>query len=460
MAITEWYVDPSKQTRTAVTIANSTTTATVTQVGHGYANSDVVKIHGATESAYNGNFTISNVTANTYDYTMASDPGGSATGSPLASKLNLSGDDGTSDATAYADLQYLFEVETANTTDGDRIWLKRGTEEVFANDFYWAINDWGTNPGFTTAKSIEGYEMQGATRVRAIARINANETVSTNSTGLFGHYSFSHLHIYDYNSDKVGNSRSSFYNCWLQGLRGVAIAAIYDRCLISDMGKYGANSYGIFSNSSFRFVNCHIVAGPNYFNSHYLHYNHRDHVVNTTYHVPEGVTTGYSHSLTIIGAYDNAQLTGCSFLCEGTESGSLDAVRASNNGYMNRMTDNLIEGFGGGMYVGGTGEPKHVVGYNGYFNNTTDKPDDATALVSLDYRDKDESYAASPFAKQGAIVLDDFYDDNAAFWASRDAYFANTKVGMQEQRGFAADYKGAIPPEPASASPKHPLARF
>ena len=97
-APTEIYVDPSKQTRTSCTITNSTTTATVTQTSHGYSNSDDIKINGADQAPYNGNFSISNVSANAYDYTMDSDPGGNATGTIISSGAILSGlTDGSGD---------------------------------------------------------------------------------------------------------------------------------------------------------------------------------------------------------------------------------------------------------------------------------------------------------------------------------------------------------------------------
>ena len=54
-------------------ITSSGTTATVTQAAHGYANGDKVDIRGVnnSDSLYNGIFTISNVTATTYTYTLA-----------------------------------------------------------------------------------------------------------------------------------------------------------------------------------------------------------------------------------------------------------------------------------------------------------------------------------------------------------------------------------------------------
>lgn len=66
---------------TGNSISNVTTTATFTHVAHGFANGQRVIVAGASPSEYLGTFTISNCTADTFDYTMVSDPGGSATGS-------------------------------------------------------------------------------------------------------------------------------------------------------------------------------------------------------------------------------------------------------------------------------------------------------------------------------------------------------------------------------------------
>jgi hypothetical protein len=68
---------PSEDT---VTITRASTTATVTHTGHGLSNGDEVVIEGATQNEYNGIQTISNVTTNTYDYTVAGSPTTPATG--------------------------------------------------------------------------------------------------------------------------------------------------------------------------------------------------------------------------------------------------------------------------------------------------------------------------------------------------------------------------------------------
>ena len=65
---------------TLTSITRSGTTATATKAAHGFSNGQTVTIAGATQSEYNGTYTISNVTANTFDYTVTGAPATPATG--------------------------------------------------------------------------------------------------------------------------------------------------------------------------------------------------------------------------------------------------------------------------------------------------------------------------------------------------------------------------------------------
>jgi hypothetical protein len=65
-------------------ITRSSSTATATVNSHGLANGDPVTIAGATQSEYNGTFTVSNVTTNTFDYTVTGTPATPATGTITA----------------------------------------------------------------------------------------------------------------------------------------------------------------------------------------------------------------------------------------------------------------------------------------------------------------------------------------------------------------------------------------
>ena len=62
-------------------ITSTGTTATVSQVGHGYQDNWQVKIAGADQSEYNGVFIIDKLTDDTFRYQMAGDPSSPATGS-------------------------------------------------------------------------------------------------------------------------------------------------------------------------------------------------------------------------------------------------------------------------------------------------------------------------------------------------------------------------------------------
>lgn len=61
-------------------------TATVTLPAHGYATGDFVNIRVADQAQYNGNFYITVTGANTFTYTLPSDPGISASGTLIANR--------------------------------------------------------------------------------------------------------------------------------------------------------------------------------------------------------------------------------------------------------------------------------------------------------------------------------------------------------------------------------------
>lgn len=68
---------------TAITgqITRSASVATVTQSGHGYSNEDLIIVAGADQTEYNGEFEISAVTTDSFQYTVTGTPATPATGS-------------------------------------------------------------------------------------------------------------------------------------------------------------------------------------------------------------------------------------------------------------------------------------------------------------------------------------------------------------------------------------------
>jgi hypothetical protein len=69
-------------------ISYSGTTAYVWLPNHGYASGSWIDIAGATPTAYDGVYTISNVTANTFTYTMSTTPTAVAAGTIIANKIS------------------------------------------------------------------------------------------------------------------------------------------------------------------------------------------------------------------------------------------------------------------------------------------------------------------------------------------------------------------------------------
>lgn len=68
------------KSQVVVSITRAATTATATVTAHGFSNGQTVAVTGADQAAYNGDFVISNVTANTFDYTVGGSPATPATG--------------------------------------------------------------------------------------------------------------------------------------------------------------------------------------------------------------------------------------------------------------------------------------------------------------------------------------------------------------------------------------------
>ena len=78
-------------TGNGVTITRSGSTATVGHTAHSYANGQKVRIAGADQGEYNKIVSITNVTTNTYDYTVSGTPTTPATGTILSHRVVLDG---------------------------------------------------------------------------------------------------------------------------------------------------------------------------------------------------------------------------------------------------------------------------------------------------------------------------------------------------------------------------------
>lgn len=75
------------ESKAVASLTHASTTATATLPNHGYTSGDTVTIVGASQAAYNGTFTVTVTDANTFSYTMGSNPGASATGTISAGRV-------------------------------------------------------------------------------------------------------------------------------------------------------------------------------------------------------------------------------------------------------------------------------------------------------------------------------------------------------------------------------------
>ncbi|MGA2498880.1 MAG: lamin tail domain-containing protein, partial [Tepidisphaeraceae bacterium] len=78
----------STATQSVTKLTRKSSTATATVPNHGFVAGDVVRISGATPAQYDGDFTITNVTQNTFDYTVSGSPVTPATGKITAQRLD------------------------------------------------------------------------------------------------------------------------------------------------------------------------------------------------------------------------------------------------------------------------------------------------------------------------------------------------------------------------------------
>ena len=119
-------LDSADSSQSVISLTRSGSTATATVTAHGYQNNDWVVIAGANETEYNGAFHITNVTANTFDYTVSGSPATPATGTITAVRTHFAANSasdgtGTDHTTGNVDVTYTSyasstKIAITNTT--------------------------------------------------------------------------------------------------------------------------------------------------------------------------------------------------------------------------------------------------------------------------------------------------------------------------------------------------------
>jgi hypothetical protein len=122
----------------SATITRSGTTATATVTAHGYSNDDQINIRGATDALYNGDFIISGVATDTFQYTMTGTPAADAAGTIFANKAPVVRDDysgGLYAAGVFASQNYDNANEYIALAGGDSCFLWRDGAAVVTKTY-------------------------------------------------------------------------------------------------------------------------------------------------------------------------------------------------------------------------------------------------------------------------------------------------------------------------------------
>lgn len=202
---------------TLTSITRSGTTATATYTSHGYRDGATIRIAGANETEYNGDFVITNITANTFDYTVSGSPSTPATGTITAKVAPLDWTktyDGTNKAVYRPGAGTQFYYRLDNTGGSTAIYV-RGYETM-------SDVDTGTGPFPTVAQKTSGqlmYISTGANRTwyaagdeKTFIFFLEQNNVAEGSVGTLGRYVFG-----DFTSYKSGDA----YNAVCGGVNTV-----------------------------------------------------------------------------------------------------------------------------------------------------------------------------------------------------------------------------------------------
>ena len=133
--------------KTVTSITHVTTLATATITAHGYSNGDEVIITGSNKVEYNGSWVISAVTANTFQYTMATAPSADSGGTVVCQKAKAPLVwDGATTITVVPQGVNTPGAENMPTSDfglyfKNRLILKQTRDSICASD-YLDYNTW------------------------------------------------------------------------------------------------------------------------------------------------------------------------------------------------------------------------------------------------------------------------------------------------------------------------------
>jgi len=345
MAISEIYVDPSLAgdtgtgTRATITLTAATFTfaaLSLTEVGafasYTFVAGDRIYITGGT-AVTAGYYTIASKTSDdvivlTADITTdASSPA-----------------DVTAATAPYGDLEFAIEQTTFDTTNGTRVNIKAGTDEILAADLTTALADTGTTIAWVPSELAPLY-IQGYTAVAGDGGVGGISGGAGNFPILTASSSQRHILLLDLHMHNVGtatnllsvNNYSVIARCEIDNVTGSGVSSgvscLITNCYIHDctvngvMGNFDAITYCVFENGASK------KFGSNGSAACIASSRLVDRNIFILDSVSDGINSGDYGAITNNSIYSNAG-TGSGIVCQNAQGAFL-------------IANNLIEGFSG-----------------------------------------------------------------------------------------------------------------
>jgi len=288
----------------------------------------------------------------------------------------------------YGDLEYAIEQETFDTTNGTRVNIKSGTDEVLAAALNTALADTSVSAAWAPSQNVP-LVFQGYTATAGdggIGGISGGGSLGIITGGTYDGVWFVDLHLHNCGSATVVDldDQCGMINCEIDNSTGDGVSMDNDgfihRCLIHNIGGIGAQilrgavTHNKLRNGTNDFSQAMSTGGTIYRN-----------IVDID---------GASDGISVIGT-DNLVLNNSVYSAAGTGSGIICGIGVEVKGVLN----NLVEGFSGAGGVGfdlnGVAGHVFMIGGNSAYDNATDVNAPTESLVKS--YGAVEVLSASPF---------------------------------------------------------------
>ena len=309
---------------------------------------------------------------------------------------SIAADSGTgTSGDPFGDLEYAIEQTTFDTTNGTRVNIKSGVNEVLAAELSTACADTVTTPAWAGALGkpirFEGYDVTAGDG--GIGGISGGGLVSIwNNNGAIGNYlDFVNLHLHNVGANPVidANDYCFFYRCHVEGATGTGGHGLsadtgmhVEQCYVHDVGGYGV-----------------ISTAPTVLNSYI-----EDFGSGTGQYAISGSSGGISeNNILIIPVGDRGISLNNNVVVRFNAIYSLDGgtgvgIWGTSPRVTQVITNNLIQGFNGaggyGIYVDDVTSHVNIIAGNKIYDCTT-----AISLVTpvVGHDEGNETLLTSPF---------------------------------------------------------------